>query len=533
MVIAVIPAKKDSGRLAGKNMLEIGGKTLVAHAVAFARRSARVEKIVVSTDDPAIARHAESLGVSAVMRGPDLGGEVPLMEVYRHAWRQVGGSGIEWIVGIQPDNPDRSVVLDDAIAHAEKKKIDYLFTMDAGGARNGSLVLLNEAALRGDPTIYTSVLVDPCTNIHSRLDFLKAKQAMAGHTDTIHIGSRPVGRKHPVFIIAEGACNHMCDLDLARRMIDKAVAAGADSIKFQTYKAEKLVTDRAVAFWGGETIRQIDYYRRLDRFNRDAYRELFDYAREKGIIPFSSPFDEESADMLNELGMEVFKIASCEVPNHRLIRRIAGYGKPVILSTGASQPDEIDRAVELVLETGNTQLILMACTLSYPTALPDANLRRITTLAGRYPGMILGLSDHSEPEDTMAVPSVAITLGARVIEKHYTLDRTMTGSGHFFSMNPDDLKRLVAVARTVDAVMGDGALGVAASEQKAYNSARRSLVAARAIKRGEKLTADDIAGKRPGGGWPFEQADRIVGWVALRDIAPDERFSEELIAPCG
>lgn len=531
MIVAVIPAKKHSGRLPGKNMLQIQGKTLIAHAVEYARRSARVQKIVVSTDDVEIAQHAESLGVTVVMRGPELGGEVPLMEVYRHAWRQLGGRGIEWVVGIQPDNPDRTLGLDDALAHAEKKKIDYLFTVDAHGARNGSLVLLNEATLRGDPTIYTSVRVDPCTNIHSRLDYLRAVQSLSGHQDTIRIGPRPVGRRHPVFIIAEGACNHMCDLDLARQMIDQAVEAGADSIKFQTYKAEKLVTDQAVAFWGGETVRQIDYYRRLDRFNREAYRELFAYARERGIIPFSSPFDEESADMLNELGMEVFKIASCEVPNHRLIRRIAGYGKPVILSTGASQPEEIDRAVELVLETGNTQLILLACTLSYPTALPDANLRRITTLAERYPGMILGLSDHTEPEDTMAVPSVAITLGARVIEKHYTLDRSMTGSGHFFAMNPRDLKRLVDTARAADAVMGDGALGVAPSEQKAYNSARRSLVAARAIKRGQRLTPEDITGKRPGGGWPVEQADRIVGWIALRDIAPDERFSEDVIAP--
>lgn len=532
MIVAVIPAKQQSGRLPGKNMLIIDGKTLVAHAVEFARRSGRVNKIVVSTDDPVIAQHSKTLGVEVVMRGPELGGEVPLMEVYRHAWRKLGGAGIEWIVGVQADNPDRRVRLDEALSHAEKKKIDYLFTVDAHGARNGSLVLLNERTLRGDPTIYTSVLVDSCTNIHTRLDYLKACHSLSGHAETIHIGSRPVGRGHPVFIIAEGACNHMCRVDLAKQMIDKAVEAGADSIKFQTYKAEKLVTDKAVSFWGGEQVRQIDYYRRLDRFDKEVYRELFAYAEARGIIPFSSPFDEESADMLNELGMAVFKIASCEVPNHRLIRRIAGYGKPVILSTGASQPEEIDRAVELILETGNTQLVLLSCTLSYPTPLPAANLRRISTLAERYPGFILGLSDHTQPEETNAVASVAVALGARVIEKHYTLDRSMTGSGHYFALAPHDLKRLVETARAADSVMGDGVLGVAASEEQAWNSARRSLVATRPIRKGEKLTPADIAGKRPGGGWPIEQADRIVGWIALRDIQPDERFSEEVIAPC-
>lgn len=531
MITAIIPAKEVSGRLPGKNMMKIEGKTLIEHAVAFARSSARVQRIAVSTDSAEIAAHAKGLGVEVIMRGPELGGEVPLVEVYRHAWRKLGGSGIEWIAGIQTDNPDRKLYLDYALSYVEKKKIDYLFTVDARGARNGSLVLLNERTLQGDPTIYTSVLIDDCTNIHNKLDYLKACRSMSQHTNTIMIGKRPVGREHPVFIIAEGACNHMCSVDIARDMIDKAVEAGADSIKFQTYKAEKLVTDQAVAFWGGETVRQIDYYRRLDRFNRDAYAELFAYAHSKGIIPFSSPFDIESADMLNDLGMEVFKIASCEVPNHRLIQRIAEYGKPVILSTGASQPEEVDRAVELILETGNTQLMLLACTLSYPTALPDANLRRISTLAERYPGFILGISDHTEPEGTMAVPSVAITLGARVIEKHYTLDRTMTGSGHFFSLNPHDLKRLVDTARAADAVMGDGVLGVAKSEQKAWDSARRSLVANRLIKKGEKLAAGDIAAKRPGGGWPVDQMDRITGWVALRDIQPDERFSEEIIAP--
>jgi len=531
MNIAVIPAKETSGRLPGKNMLKIGGKTLIEHAVNFARKSKRIDRVVVSTDSPEIAAHAREIGAEVVMRGAELGGEVPLVEVYRHAWRNLGGTGINWIAGVQTDNPDRSIILDEAISHAEKKKIDYLFTVDGQGARNGSLVLLNERTLKGDPTIYTSVLIDDCTNIHTKLDYLKACRSMSPHAGTVMIGNRPVGLDHPVFIIAEGACNHMCSVDLARQMIDKAVEAGADSIKFQTYKAEKLVTDQAVAFWGGETVRQIDYYRRLDRFNREAYAELFDYARGKGIIAFSSPFDSESADMLNELGMEVFKIASCEVPNQQLIRRIAGYGKPVILSTGASQPEEIDRAVELVLETGNTKLILLACTLSYPTTMPDANLKRISSLAERYPGFILGLSDHTEPEDTMAVPSVAIALGARVIEKHYTLDRSMTGSGHFFSMNPHDLKRLVDTSRAAISIMGDGKLGIAASEQKAWNSARRSLVANRLIAKGTTLSAEDIAAKRPGGGWPVEQFDRIVGWTALRDIQPDERFSEEVIAP--
>ncbi|MCB1102137.1 MAG: N-acetylneuraminate synthase family protein, partial [Kiritimatiellae bacterium] len=386
--------------------------------------------------------------------------------------------------------------------------------------------------LAGGSNIYSAAAIDDCTNIHTRHDYLMACRNLSEHADAILIGDRPVGNAHPMFVIAEGACNHLCQMDLAYQMIDKAVEAGADAIKFQTYKAEKLVTDQAVAFWGEEKIRQIENYRRLDRFDKRAYQDLFAYAKEKGIIGFSSPFDDESADMLNELGMEVFKIASCEVPNKALITRIASYQKPVILSTGASGIDEINRAIDAVLETGNTRLILLACTLSYPTQLADANLRRITTLKEIYKGFTVGLSDHTEPESSMAVPAAATALGAKVIEKHYTLDRTMTGSGHFFALDPNDLANLVRTVRTTESILGDGSLGIADSEQAAWNSARRSIVASRDIPAGEILSDENLAVKRPGGGWPVEKLDEIKGWVATRPIQADERLSDDNAAPC-
>jgi len=345
----------------------------------------------------------------------------------------------------------------------------------------------------------------------------------------ISINDKLVGKDEPVFIVAEAACNHMCDLGLARTMIDRAVEAGADAIKFQTYKAEKLVTNDAVAFWGNEKISQVEYYKRLDRFGRLEYEELFKYAEDKGIIAFSSPFDVESADMLAEIGMPVFKIASCDIPDVRHLRHIASFGKPIILSTGASTPDEIDRAIEVIFEQGNYQLMLLACTLSYPTKTEDANFLRIRTLQERYPGMIIGLSDHTEPDDHMVIPSVAVAIGARIIEKHYTLDRTMTGSGHFFAVDPDDLKKMVQNIRLTEAVLGDGSLGVATSEKKAWASARRSIVAEVPILKGTIITGEMLGAKRPAGGLPPSMIEEIVGRRARQNIMRDQPITLEML----
>lgn len=347
--------------------------------------------------------------------------------------------------------------------------------------------------------------------------------------DIVLEGTRRISHDSSTFIVAEAACNHMCDINIAGEMIDKAAEAGADAIKFQTYKAEKLVTKEAVAFWGQEKISQMEYYQRLDRFGKAEYAELFQYSREKGIIGFSSPFDEESADMLNGLNMPIFKIASCEIPNLNFIRHIASFGRPIMLSTGASEPEEIDKAIETVLEQGNNQLILMACTLCYPTKYEDANLLRIQTLRKRYPDFVIGVSDHTEPERNMVVPSVAVALGAKVVEKHYTLDRSMTGSGHFFAVNPDNLKEMVYNIRLTEAILGDGQLGVADSEKKAWESARRSIVAEVPIKKGQIITAEMLGLKRPADGLPAKMIKTVVGKQAIQDIEPDQKIKLKML----
>lgn len=345
-----------------------------------------------------------------------------------------------------------------------------------------------------------------------------------------HTVTKRIGQNSPAFFIAEAACNHMCDMDLAKKMVDEAAGAGADSIKFQTYKAEKLVTGNAVAFWGKEEISQIEYYRRLDRFGKAEYAEIFQYAHEKGIIPFSSTFDDQGTDMLAEIDMPLFKIASCDINNLHHLKHVASIGKPIILSTGASTVEEIDKAIETIHEQGNTRLMLLACTLSYPTKYHDANFLRISSLKQRYPGMIVGISDHTEPDLHMVVPSVGVALGAKIIEKHYTLDRSMTGSGHFFAVNPQDLKTMIQNARLAEAVLGDGKLGVAESEKKAWSSARRGIVAEVPIRKGQEITAEMLGMKRPANnGLSADMVHAVVGKRVNQDMDRDQYITLEML----
>jgi len=331
------------------------------------------------------------------------------------------------------------------------------------------------------------------------------------------------------YIIAEAACNHICDMDIARKMIDEAAKAGSDAIKFQTYKAEKLVCSDSTTYWNhkGGSGSQLDYYKKLDKFGKAEYRDLFSYAKSKGITAFSTPFDVDSAKMLNDIGMPLFKIASCDILDTRLIRTVAGFGKPVIISTGASTIEEIKKTVTAFLNTGNSQLVLMACTLSYPTNNDNAHMARISTFRRMFPDIVIGLSDHTEPDENMVIPSVAVSLGAKVIEKHYTLDRSMTGSGHSFSINPTDLKKMVDNIRLTEKVLGSAEIKIFDVEAPARTKARRSLVAEEDIEKGARITSELIGVKRPGTGLAPDRIDEVIGRTANVNIKKDAQIRLE------
>lgn len=365
---------------------------------------------------------------------------------------------------------------------------------------------------------------------HTKSDLLNAVHRPQEEKFSFSIGHNVISNDSPTFIVAEGANNHLGDLAIARKMIDAAAKNGADAIKFQTFKAERLVVKDAPIFWNMPGVKtQLDFYKTIDKFGKKEYRGLFDFANKKGIVCFSTPFDCASADMLQELDMPAFKIASCDVPDLRLIRHVAGFGKPLFISTGASNIEEIQRVVNAVYEKGNFKIALLCCTLSYPTNVADMNLLRLLTFKKTFPDMVIGLSDHTEPDEQMILPSLAVALGAKVIEKHFTLDRNMPGIGHKFCIDPSDLRKMVDNIRLTEKALGCSEIKVYASEGSARKNARRSLVANRKIKKGEKLSDEMIGIKRPGTGLSPSDIDKVVGKIAKCDIEHDSQITWELL----
>ena len=519
-ILAVIPAKSESNRLDGKNLQKIGDKTLIEIAVDYAKSSDLVTEVVVSTDSSEIKDLVESKDLcKCMLRSPDLGVETDVFFVYTDAWEKFGKDA-DYVLGLQPDNPDRTVDIDETLRYVIDNGLDNFFTVGTDGKKNGSMRVFNPNKVF---FLKENTILDNCTNIHTQGDLNTA-------INNIKINPNPLNLKeNEVFVIAEAACNHMCSVELAKAMIDCAADAGANAIKFQTYKGERIVTKYAPAFWGTETMKQVQYYERLDKFDKEDYELLFDYAKSKNIIPFSTPFSEVDAKILNEIGMEIFKIPSFEIVNLDLLKYIASFKKPIILSTGAASYKEIDKAIEVITSEGNYDLALMACTLSYHTENKDANLRRIQTLKERYPSFLIGHSDHTMPDEHMVIPTISVALGARMIEKHYTMSRTMTGSGHYFSIEPSDLKKMVHNIRMYETVIGDGSQGTAENEKRGKSGGRKSIVAKVDIEKGTTIEKDMLTYKRPGDGISPDQVDEVIGMTASEDIGEDYQITWENI----
>jgi N-acetylneuraminate synthase/N,N'-diacetyllegionaminate synthase len=347
---------------------------------------------------------------------------------------------------------------------------------------------------------------------------------------SVRIGDRLVGEGSPTFVIAEAGVNHNEDLALGKALIKAAKAAGADAIKFQTYTAEGLATRTAPRYWvepADPEGTQFDTFARLDGLDRDGQRELFAYAREAGIICFSTPFDEASADFLDDLGVPAFKIASADLTAHPLVRHVAGKGKPLILSTGTATLAEIEEALGVIEAAGNREVILLHCTLSYPCPPEAINLRAMVLMRQVFPDHPVGLSDHSLG---IAVPQAAVALGAAVIEKHFTVDKTLPGSpDHHLSVDPPELGEMVRGIRTIEAALGAGRKGPVEAERLAHRYARRSVVAAAPIARGTILRREWLTCKRPGTGISPRFFDVVVGRTARVDIPEDSVIGWEML----
>jgi N-acetylneuraminate synthase len=327
-------------------------------------------------------------------------------------------------------------------------------------------------------------------------------------------------------MIAEAGVHHRNSLTLACEYVLQASIAGAHAIKFQTYQARRLAARWATTYWdSGDERTQYDIFAERSLLTRGDYEELFELADELGILLLSTPFDPESATMLHELGMVAFKIASADITNYPLLRTVAAFGKPILLSTGASTFEEIRATVDMLQEF-NIPLTLLHCSLSYPTALADANLGRITRLREAFPNLVIGYSDHTQPQDSELACPLAIGLGARVIEKHYTLNKALPEDDHYHAVDSAGLSRLVRNCYLAfEMTLGNEEITEA--EQPARTYARRSLVAARVISAGHVLTEDDVDCKRPGTGLSPTRIDEVLGKRAQRDFEEDELIDLE------
>ena len=337
---------------------------------------------------------------------------------------------------------------------------------------------------------------------------------------TIKIGHLVLDENSRPFIIAEAGVNHDNDLSLAKRMIDEATEGKADAIKFQTYKAEKIAASKSPAYWDA-TETQRDYFKKYDKFDEADYQELADYADKKGILFMSTPFDFQAADMLDEL-VEVFKISSSDITNTPFLRHIARKDKPIILSTGASTIGEIENATIAIEGEGNNKLVLLHCVLSYPTAFEDANLKMIEHLAAVFPRYLIGYSDHTKPDKNMLTLTAAAMLGAKVIEKHFTYDKSLKGNDHYHAMDFKDLKTLNGNLDLLDKILGSEIKRPVTSELKARLYARRSIVADIDIPKGTLISENMLTFKRPSTGISPIHLEIVLQRTAKKPIKKDQ-----------
>ena len=327
------------------------------------------------------------------------------------------------------------------------------------------------------------------------------------------------------FIIAEAGVNHNGKLELACKLVDAAMEAGADAVKFQTFKAERIVSKNAEkAAYQLQTTNaaesQLVMIRRLE-LSITAHKELFQYCVEKEIQFLSSPFDLESIKLLNELGLDIFKIPSGEITNLPYLRKIGALKKEIILSTGMADLGEIEGALDVLTGAGTKlkDITVLHCNTEYPTPFEDVNLRAMLTIKDALPGVRVGYSDHTLG---IEIPVASVAMGATVIEKHFTLDKNMEGPDHRTSLEPDELKAMVRAIRNIEKALGKGIKKPSPSELKNKPIARKSIVAARNIRKGESFTKENLDIKRPGTGISPMRWDEVIGQVAQKDYEKDE-----------
>ncbi len=341
------------------------------------------------------------------------------------------------------------------------------------------------------------------------------------------------------YLIAEMGVNfydtakaeNISPLDAAKLYIDKAAEAGIDCAKFQSYKAGTIVSKNSPAYWDTTkepTKTQYELFLKHDSFGEAEYRELCDYTHSKGMDFTSTPFDYASADYLEDM-VDFYKISSSDLSNLPFIRYIGAKGKPVYLSVGAAYLSEVDTAIRALKESGCKEIVILHCVLSYPTEPKNANLRVIETLKRDFPDVRVGFSDHVAPDETMMTLAAAYLLGAEVIEKHFTLDKTLAGNDHYHAGDPEDFRKAISNFKWIDTVLGSAEKTVLDCELIPRREARRSLVLTKDMKAGEIILPENLMPKRPGTGISPEFIEIVEGRKVTRDLKEDTILTWDMI----
>ena len=561
--ICLIPARGGSKGLPDKNLRPVGGVSLVGRAVLAAREFGRLAglrdlPILVDTDSEAIAEEGRRWGALVpFLRPPELAGDtVPTADSTLAALQRLesAGSAVGDVILLQPTSPLRSG--SDILAcwrEYDARRSPSIISLvraghppeialrsEAGGAvrwhlggepparrqdspdvsyPSGAVYVISLALLKRErrfivPGVTRGVVLprERSVDVDTAEDLAEAEaRLVARRAAPFTVGTRTIGEGHPCFVIAEAGVNHNGDAEQAHRLVDVAADAGADAVKFQTFDPERLVSPLArkaeyQAANTGSSESQLDMLRRLV-LPREALGPLAAHAGERGLLFLSTPFDESSADLLEGLGMPAFKVPSGEVTNHPLVAHVAAKGRPVLMSTGMSTLAEVAEAVQVVRENGDPPLALFHCVTSYPASAADCNLRAIGAMKAAF-GVPVGWSDHTAG---LQVSLAAVAAGANLLEKHFTLDRSLPGPDHLASLEPGELAALVKALRQIESALGDGVKRPAASELANAAVVRRSLHAARPLPAGHVLKQGDLVVLRPGTGLPPSLRDRLVG----------------------
>ena len=341
-----------------------------------------------------------------------------------------------------------------------------------------------------------------------------------------------------VYIIAEIGVNffdvakkfHISPRTACKLMIVEAKKNGANAVKFQAYKADTLVSKNSPAYWNTKlepTKTQHELFKKHDSFNEDDFEFLSNFCKMQDIEFICTPFDLKSVEYLNKY-VTIYKISSSDITNKHLLLAVGRKNKKILLSTGASTISEIKKAVSVINSTGNNDIVIMHCVLSYPTFDKDANLNMITSIKNNFPDYEIGYSDHTKPDNGMLIVSSAYLLGAKYIEKHYTLDKTLKGNDHYHSMDSTDLKKFKNNIAFLDLIIGQKEKGVLPCEENSRINARRSIYAMRRLNKGERISRCDIICKRPAIGINAMDIDKILGKTINKDIAIDEVLHDNL-----